>query len=81
MSVISILEHELTCLRAAKMRRTLIISSILIQSNPSDDQVDLVKNRLITNFLTINMLITRMSQSLVFQLPDNMTGTLICINT
>jgi len=27
----------------------------------------------------INMLITRMSQSLVFQLPDNMTGTLICI--
>jgi len=26
------------------------------------------------------MLITRMSQSLVFQLPDNMTGTL-CINT
>jgi len=26
------------------------------------------------------MLITRMSQSLVFQLPDNMTGTLICIN-
>jgi len=28
-----------------------------------------------------NMLITRMSQSLAFQLPDNMTGTLICINT
>jgi len=27
----------------------------------------------------INTLITRMS--LVFQLPDNMTGTLICINT
>jgi len=27
------------------------------------------------------MLITRMSQSLVFQLPDNMTGTLICIKT
>jgi len=27
------------------------------------------------------MLIARMSQSLVFQLPDNMTGTLICINT
>jgi len=27
------------------------------------------------------MLITRMSQSLVFQLPDNMTGALICINT
>jgi len=27
------------------------------------------------------MLITRMSQSLVFQLPDKMTGTLICINT
>jgi len=27
------------------------------------------------------MLITRLSQSLVFQLPDNMTSTLICINT
>jgi len=27
------------------------------------------------------MFITSMSQSLVFQLPDNMTGTLICINT
>jgi len=26
------------------------------------------------------MLITRMSQSLVFKLPNNMTGTLICIN-
>jgi len=26
------------------------------------------------------MLITRMSQSLVFELPDNMTGTLICIH-
>jgi len=26
------------------------------------------------------MLIARMSQSLVFQLPDNMTGTLICID-
>jgi len=26
------------------------------------------------------MLITRISQSLVFQLPDNMTGTLIGIN-
>jgi len=26
------------------------------------------------------MLITRMSQSLVLQLPDNITGTLICIN-
>jgi len=29
----------------------------------------------------INMLITKISQSLEFQLPDNMTGTLICINT
>jgi len=27
------------------------------------------------------MLNTRMSQSLVFQLPDNMIGTLKCINT
>jgi len=27
------------------------------------------------------MLISRMSQSLVFQLPDNMTDTLICIIT
>jgi len=27
------------------------------------------------------MLITRMRQSLVFQLPDNMTGTLIWVNT
>jgi len=27
------------------------------------------------------MLITRMSQSLVFQPSDNMTGTLKCINT
>jgi len=29
--------------------------------------------------MLINMIIIRMSQSLVIQLPDNMTGTLICI--
>jgi len=38
MSVIFILKHKLTCPTAAEMRRRAsMMSSILIQSNPSDD--------------------------------------------